>query len=494
MGLFWGAISVFVIVLLTSGPWGLNDESIAFIIIGALVCCLFSACFDRFAVALNAFLVSAIFVFILMALFLAINELAVVLIIAVIIAFIISAICYRFHDYSFIIISAVSGAFLASLGVYGLIEEYSIEILIRNLFWYGLESPVLIGTVVLGIIGILVQRRRTGRVQADETKQVLNVDQDKENNSSQMKRSYETYKSTVCAKCGTEGEFGAAFCVPCGSKLGGSQYTGQDHGYNINKADVNTGFEVPKSPIFCIKCGTKGEGSAGFCIKCGAKLENASSNDIRSDNQNQASDTQQAHNGDYIATLKATIQGVSGWSKEHKITLVCWSVMLLLSFAQFSFTYGFYFYLSLTMSIICPIALLVGMFISIQKSRMDFMIFPLAFYPLYLLLEMFTFTAGYAINWLSLIYIAMTIYVSYLFYKSQKTKSMKDINGIKKASIIFAVVWGFVVLVGQPLYYQTVFGYSTDASYGFGMLFSSWTIKDTAFFIGTAFLGYQRQK
>ena len=100
--------------------------------------------------------------FLLLAIADAVDSPEVALFIAAIIGIVVAIISYRFYDYSFIIITALSGAFVASIGGLGLIKQYDAEEMIMRFLWYGFDDAgtILIATIILGIVGFLVQLHR----------------------------------------------------------------------------------------------------------------------------------------------------------------------------------------------------------------------------------------------------------------------------------------------------------------------------------------------
>ncbi len=160
LGLIWGSICSFVVIFMTVGLWGLDDETTAIIIMCAVLCAIISVINDKLCAVINAFLSS----FFLVATLLQMAdrmESATLITIATAIALIISIITVKIYDYSFIIITAFSGAFIASVGGCGIVhDEDASDVLLALMFGDEVTGFILIGTMILGILGCIVQWRR----------------------------------------------------------------------------------------------------------------------------------------------------------------------------------------------------------------------------------------------------------------------------------------------------------------------------------------------
>lgn len=119
LGLIWGALCSFVVILMTVGLWGIDEEAFVIVAVCAVVCALISAIYDKLCAAINAFL-STFFIVALLLLMADSMEGTVLILIAAVIALIVSAISIKIYDYSFIIMTAFSGAFTASIGGCGI--------------------------------------------------------------------------------------------------------------------------------------------------------------------------------------------------------------------------------------------------------------------------------------------------------------------------------------------------------------------------------------
>lgn len=160
LGLIWGAICSFAVILMTVGLWGLDDETTAIIIMCAVLCAIISVINDKLCAVINAFLSSFFLVAILLLMADSVES-ATLITIAAIIALIISIITVKIYDYSFIIITAFSGAFIASVGGCGIAyNEDASDVLLALMFGDEVTGFILIGTIVLGVLGCIVQWRR----------------------------------------------------------------------------------------------------------------------------------------------------------------------------------------------------------------------------------------------------------------------------------------------------------------------------------------------
>ena len=56
LGLIWGSICSFVVIFMTVGLWGLDDETTAIIIMCAVLCAIISVINDKLCAVINAFL------------------------------------------------------------------------------------------------------------------------------------------------------------------------------------------------------------------------------------------------------------------------------------------------------------------------------------------------------------------------------------------------------------------------------------------------------
>ena len=160
LGLIWGALCSFAVILMTVGLWGIDDETFIIVAVCAIACALISVIYDKLCAAINAFL-SSFFLVAILLLMADSMESATLILIAAVIALIVSIISVKIYNYSFIIMTAFSGAFIASIGGCGIIYNADASRVFLNLiFGDDVAGFVLIGTLVLGVLGCIVQWRR----------------------------------------------------------------------------------------------------------------------------------------------------------------------------------------------------------------------------------------------------------------------------------------------------------------------------------------------
>lgn len=160
LGLIWGALCSFAVILMTVGLWGIDDETFIIVAVCAIACALISVIYDKLCAAINAFL-SSFFLVTILLLMADSMESATLIIIAAVIALIVSIISVKIYNYSFIIMTAFSGAFIASIGGCGIIYNADASRVFLNLMLGDdVAGFILIGTLVLGVLGCIVQWRR----------------------------------------------------------------------------------------------------------------------------------------------------------------------------------------------------------------------------------------------------------------------------------------------------------------------------------------------
>lgn len=167
MGLTWGSLGALTIILLTSGMRGFKDSSaLVLIIICGVVLGIVSAIHYKAFAAVNGFALAFASAMLIMTLSNNIDSTAAMIVIAIICGLTFGGISFKFYDYSFIIITALSGAFIASVGIYGLVNNCDVGDILNRITWRGAGDMTLIvvGTIVLGIAGFIVQRRRLLRI------------------------------------------------------------------------------------------------------------------------------------------------------------------------------------------------------------------------------------------------------------------------------------------------------------------------------------------
>lgn len=132
LGLIWGALCSFAVILMTVGLWGIDDETFIIVAVCAIACALISVIYDKLCAAINAFL-SSFFLVAILLLMADSMESATLIIIAAVIALIVSIISVKIYNYSFIIMTAFSGAFVASIGGCGIIYNADASRVFLNL-------------------------------------------------------------------------------------------------------------------------------------------------------------------------------------------------------------------------------------------------------------------------------------------------------------------------------------------------------------------------
>ena len=162
IGFIWGALVTLIVALLIGGLWSIDDGTVTAMILVGLLLAVLCAIYEKVCAAITSFLSSFTVAIILILLLDFVDSEAALIFIAAIIALIVSAISVKFYDYSYIIITALTGAFVASIGFFGLIKGYDFDDILMEILWDGFEDVpgVLIGTIILSILGFVVQRQR----------------------------------------------------------------------------------------------------------------------------------------------------------------------------------------------------------------------------------------------------------------------------------------------------------------------------------------------
>ena len=224
----------------------------------------------------------------------------------------------------------------------------------------------------------------------------------------------------------------------------------------------------------CEKCGQQLNNWNAFCPNCGAE---APANPIIEPT---------------VAKAAATINGVSTFAK---MSILCWLGMLVLSFVEFQ---GFYFwfvwqgeawmtfvrfcFISMIINALSAAGLIFGTAMFIRNNRATSIFYSMVFYWIAALavnlLQWFIWGGTIPLgNFAYLVLVAVVIIV--YFNCTKRGTSMKPII---VSSIACAVAWYAVYII----YFVVFMGI-----FSFGLLFSSWMIKDLLFFGGTMLLGLQ---
>lgn len=162
IGLLWGIIASAVFLLVTVGLWGMEESHLVVILVCGIIFAILGVVLEKFFVAINAFLTALVLSILLLTLLTAGGMEGIVLfIIAFIIALVASIFIFKIYDYYFIFMTAFNGAYLASTGACGLINGDDVaEVLMEVSYGGDAAGFIVIGTLVLGIAGMVVQIMR----------------------------------------------------------------------------------------------------------------------------------------------------------------------------------------------------------------------------------------------------------------------------------------------------------------------------------------------
>ncbi len=434
MGLAWGAISISFIIISSSGPFGIGESDITLLVCGSIACCVLCACFDRFAVSLNAFLSSLPLFTILFTLEGGFSDISGALTTSVFLSLIIAVVCYVTSNYSFVIVTAFSGAFLAAWSVYGINAEDNILDILSQIIIWGADDlmAVIFGAIALGVFGCIAQWRRIG-VLKPKTEQDTGDAQNPASSSGDNAAAQETRQAPTTA--------------------------------------------------FCSHCGFKDEDESVFCPMCGMMIRRPS------ENHSAASAGGRPNAAKPSTTPSGALNtfgaGMESWPAQAKMSYACWCLMLILSFVSFQPFWNEFFSIDFRWQIISPLALVIVSYITFSNNRKEWMVYPLALYPLCNIITLILLNT-LRFNWLFLIYIAMTIVITILFYL--RIKKQMDMKLVEKVSILFCIAWSIIVLIGYPLYYQAFRDIPFSFTEGFGILLSSANLETVAYLAGTAFM------
>jgi len=163
IGLTYGAGIGFILALIMA-----DDEIMALGIVAIFALGLAATAFkfDRFCAALSSFGSSFAVAFLLMAI--VADSFEALLIVSLLAALAGAGISFKFYDYSFIVSTAFTGGFIASLGGVPLFNDASLERLVSAFFWGSTQAfnQILIVTIILGIVGGIVQYQRLKNMSA----------------------------------------------------------------------------------------------------------------------------------------------------------------------------------------------------------------------------------------------------------------------------------------------------------------------------------------
>jgi len=264
MGLVWGAfLSIILIVLTTESIWKIDsEESLVWIVIGAILLAIFSAVYERACAFLNSFIPTFFIVCVLLLFNILSNEdleMSAVVMIALFIAFISGLISYKIYNIAFMLETAFTGAFIASLGVYGLSEgAYDVgDIVFGAITDDEAAGYILMGTIVLGLIGFCVQWSRFKTISTEDSSKD-NLDE-------------HVFEGWKCV-CGNANPAEYSFCESCGKQRDG--FT--PHNPNTSLWVCKCGMTNDDDMLFCSECGEsrlQQEVTKWICSNCGTENE-----------------------------------------------------------------------------------------------------------------------------------------------------------------------------------------------------------------------------
>ncbi len=273
MGFIWGAfLSVILIVITTESIWSIDsEESLVWILLGAIVLAIFSSIYEKACAFINSFVPTFFIVCVLLLFNILFNEdleMSAIIVIALFIASISGFISYKIYDIAFMLETAFTGAFIASLGIYCLAEgaDNVGELVFGAVMEDEIISYILLGTVVLGIIGFCVQWNRFKANKKPE----------------QQTQKQASLPATWVCDCGKTNQLDFAFCENCGkSRIVDNKTVAQKQGWtckcgNYNDDDMLFCSECGENRLqqeysrwICSNCGTENEQEMLYCSECG---------------------------------------------------------------------------------------------------------------------------------------------------------------------------------------------------------------------------------
>ncbi len=166
-GFLNGALLTMIVIMMTGGAVQLvKEESVAYVLIFAIIGAIVSAVHEKVCAFANGFIAAfvATMALILMTqapLSYEDEKVTTILMLAGIVAAIVGGIAVYVADYAFMLETAFTGAFIASLGAAGLYDKaYDLSDVARLFLREDYMSSILVGTIVLGIVGFVVQLNR----------------------------------------------------------------------------------------------------------------------------------------------------------------------------------------------------------------------------------------------------------------------------------------------------------------------------------------------
>ena len=163
IGFVWGALLTVGLILIAVGTrkFDLQEYIVPALVVG-VVLGIVSAVYYRICALINGFISGALIAFVIAALANDFEATAGVIIIALILGVLSAVLSFKFYDYSFVLMTAFLGGLIASTGLYGLVSGCDVDEIAISLAWSGSEgfAIIIIATLVLTIIGFLVQLKR----------------------------------------------------------------------------------------------------------------------------------------------------------------------------------------------------------------------------------------------------------------------------------------------------------------------------------------------
>jgi len=178
------------------------------------------------------------------------------------------------------------------------------------------------------------------------------------------------------------------------------------------------------------------------------------------------------------------------WTQIAKMSMIAWAAMLFFSFFHFSYLWGFWFTSVgfAGFSFFSPVVLLACTFGFIKLDRIELMVFPLGVHLLFFLT---TFGVG-LLSFINLFMIALIAVLFFLCVAKQLSMipaQIRDAIDQVTSSLPIRIDMKVVTIASVACF--ALLALFILGFYGFGGLFSSFSLRNLAFFAGTAMLGLQ---
>lgn len=275
MGLVWGAfLSVVIIFLTAKSIWEIDsEESLVWVVVGAIALAVISAIWEKVCAFLNSFIPTFSIVCVLFLFNILSNkdfEMSAVIIIALILASVAGFISYKFYDIAFMLETAFTGAFTASLGIYGLADgaDDVYDIVFGVVMDDDVGKYILLGTIVLGIIGFCVQWARFRKI--------------KKGKNTEGKKDGFISEGWQC-QCGKLNSFEYQFCEECGKQYIQPDASSKSWICSCGASNTDEMLFCPEcgasrlqqehSKWICSSCGTENEHDMCYCSECGKAFD-----------------------------------------------------------------------------------------------------------------------------------------------------------------------------------------------------------------------------